>query len=425
MEQKLQIRSPRRGNGKMRCVALVGFSIVLYSSAVVGAENGQRAAEIADVTGDPPPARQPIQQDPADLEAMPPPGNADILGICISDETGNRCKNLAELTNQYDNVIVINKSPHVQKMRVYRFGQTVLTAPVSTGKEAYSCEWMKDSDGWTRREPVWRGTPTGFYVADHLDIDHYSSQFQNARMTYAAFFTSGVATHQAPPGTESLLGERTDSHGCVRMRAADAAQVFKWVLWSGQNPDLNHPGLDGFTGKCPDGSRCSVDERTKMFLPQVKEMLREGSENQLGRNGEATSFPQNDKVEVDDVNPVNGEPVKNKPKKRFRTLYVVECIEPDGTDCSVKDRKEKPSCILQAHHYDFWGRTPYDQRGRALIDGAGNPLVDQAGRMVQYDPTGAPHYERSSPQPRGGYPRTRNQDQGFNPFDGLRHLFGG
>ena len=47
-------------------------------------------------------------------------------------------------------------------------------------------------------------------------------------MPYSVFFEPGIATHQAPAGTEGKLGSRA-SGGCVRMHPNAAPIIFKTV----------------------------------------------------------------------------------------------------------------------------------------------------------------------------------------------------
>lgn len=72
--------------------------------------------------------------------------------------------------------------------------------PVNTGKSGYR-------------------TPTGNFTVQWKDIDHLSREFNNAPMPYSTFFTSnGIAFHQGNIAYES--------HGCIRMRMADAQAFF-------------------------------------------------------------------------------------------------------------------------------------------------------------------------------------------------------
>jgi hypothetical protein len=70
--------------------------------------------------------------------------------------------------------------------------------PVTTGKAGYE-------------------TPPGTFRVSFKDIDHRSSQFNNAPMPYSVFFNGGIAFHQG-----SL---KAKSHGCVHLSNA-AAKTF-------------------------------------------------------------------------------------------------------------------------------------------------------------------------------------------------------
>jgi lipoprotein-anchoring transpeptidase ErfK/SrfK len=60
-------------------------------------------------------------------------------------------------------------------------------------------------------------TPPGTFHVGWKDIDHLSSEFDDAPMPYSVFFNGGIAFHQ---GSLSAL-----SHGCIHL-SRSAAQTF-------------------------------------------------------------------------------------------------------------------------------------------------------------------------------------------------------
>jgi hypothetical protein len=72
-------------------------------------------------------------------------------------------------------------------------------------------------------------TPRGVYHPVSLQAMHYSHEYDMAPMPHSIFFHGGYAIH----GTyEAGLG-RPESHGCVRLSAAHAAQLFSMVKADG------------------------------------------------------------------------------------------------------------------------------------------------------------------------------------------------
>ncbi|PPK70228.1 L,D-transpeptidase [Actinokineospora auranticolor] len=61
-------------------------------------------------------------------------------------------------------------------------------------------------------------TPPGTFKVGWKDIDHKSSEFNNAPMPYSVFFNGGIAFHQG-----SL---KVQSHGCIHLSAAAAKMYF-------------------------------------------------------------------------------------------------------------------------------------------------------------------------------------------------------
>ncbi|OLF15654.1 L,D-transpeptidase [Actinophytocola xanthii] len=75
----------------------------------------------------------------------------------------------------------------------------------------------------THGRPGWE-TPPGTFSVGWKDIDHLSSEFDNAPMPYSVFFNGGIAFHE---------GSLTDlSHGCIHLSNA-AAQTYYEALQVG------------------------------------------------------------------------------------------------------------------------------------------------------------------------------------------------
>ena len=68
-------------------------------------------------------------------------------------------------------------------------------------------------------------TPTGRFIMQRMDADHFSDEYDQAPMPYAIFFSRGLAIHGA---TQPGLG-RPASHGCVRLSVDHARELYEWV----------------------------------------------------------------------------------------------------------------------------------------------------------------------------------------------------
>jgi lipoprotein-anchoring transpeptidase ErfK/SrfK len=69
----------------------------------------------------------------------------------------------------------------------------------------------------THGRPGWR-TPPGSFRVGWKDIDHKSSEFDNAPMPYSVFFNGGIAFH------EGSLSE--ESHGCIHLSGGAARTYY-------------------------------------------------------------------------------------------------------------------------------------------------------------------------------------------------------
>jgi len=107
-----------------------------------------------------------------------------------------------------------------QRMTVIPPDGRVQVWPVATGREGLE-------------------TPPGRYVIIWKDKDHKSSEYDDAPMPFAMFFTKGYAIHATfEPG----LG-RPASHGCVRL-ALDKARLLFDMLQEGDEIQIIQPPKD-------------------------------------------------------------------------------------------------------------------------------------------------------------------------------------
>ena len=145
-------------------------------------------------------------------------------------------------------VVVINKANtgnDRQTLRVYQNQKVILLTKVSSGREEYEkgCNPGQDpkKDHCSKRA-YWSTTPVGHFDVDEL-VENYFSNLWQTWMPYAVFFESGIATHQAPAGTEGKLGSRA-SGGCVRMHPNMAPVLFSYVQKAGKGlvPKVNRDG---------------------------------------------------------------------------------------------------------------------------------------------------------------------------------------
>lgn len=138
---------------------------------------------------------------------------------------------------EFKNVIVINKAntgTDKQTLRLYVDGKMKEFTRVSSGRENFEkgCSPGQEpkKDHCSLRS-YWSTTPNGYFDVQKLDKNYYSNLWQTW-MPYSVFFDSGIATHQAPPGTEVKLGNRA-SGGCVRLHPSMAPVIFDYVERAG------------------------------------------------------------------------------------------------------------------------------------------------------------------------------------------------
>lgn len=146
-------------------------------------------------------------------------------------------------------VIVVNKSKvgiEAQTIKVFEYGKLIITDKVSTGRDAFESAGEHGS-----KMDAWTVTPTGYYTPEYLDKDHKSSAYGGkwswlkggVKMPYAIFFNGGIALHERPKGTESMLGKNA-SGGCVRLSDTLASDLFLRVQETAgsRNPRFNVDG---------------------------------------------------------------------------------------------------------------------------------------------------------------------------------------
>lgn len=107
--------------------------------------------------------------------------------------------------------VLINIDKSSQRMSVIVDGSVVHSFVVSTGRAGY-------------------GTPNGSYRPQWLARSWFSKKYYNSPMPYSIFFHGGFAIHGSY--AISQLGGPA-SHGCVRLRPANAATLFALVQREG------------------------------------------------------------------------------------------------------------------------------------------------------------------------------------------------
>lgn len=179
-----------------------------------------------------PTAQAQVWEDSSNAEVNAPPSEPQIRTFQESD-----FQNYPWL-KEFTNVIVVNKSnsgSDRQSIKLYVNGTLTLISKVSTGREKYEAGCKPGQDPKTDHCSVrayWSTTPVGYFDVDKL-VENYFSNLWKTWMPYAVFFESGIATHQAPAGTEGKLGQRA-SGGCVRLHPNVAPVIYKTVQDAGQ-----------------------------------------------------------------------------------------------------------------------------------------------------------------------------------------------
>ncbi len=83
-------------------------------------------------------------------------------------------------------------------------------------------------------------TPTGSFIVQRLDADHFSDEYDQAPMPFAIFFSRGLAIHGTYQGG---LG-RPASHGCVRLSVDHARELYDWVEQYGGSIEISGHGAN-------------------------------------------------------------------------------------------------------------------------------------------------------------------------------------
>jgi hypothetical protein len=175
----------------------------------------------------------------------------------------------------FDVVVVVDKSPSVQRATIYRDGKVERVAKVSTGREQVELVDPSKSGSHSLTHDTVTQTYTGYFTPTLLDIDHVSNSYQDAKMPWSVFFNlpEGEATHQAPGGTEGHLGHRA-SGGCVRMFAKDARDLFWWVRMTGGPFTANELGKRQFVSESRQW--LALGHKPNDALPQIPRFSRTG-----------------------------------------------------------------------------------------------------------------------------------------------------
>jgi lipoprotein-anchoring transpeptidase ErfK/SrfK len=107
-------------------------------------------------------------------------------------------------------LVTIDKS--TQRMTVQVDGSVRWVWPVSTGRLGHD-------------------TPSGHYTAFRMEADHFSKEWDDAPMPHSIFFSP--AGHAIHGSFETRRIGAPASHGCVRLRPANAAQLYDLVEQEG------------------------------------------------------------------------------------------------------------------------------------------------------------------------------------------------
>lgn len=137
-------------------------------------------------------------------------------------------------TKEFRYVVVVNKAntgKEAQTVKIYEYGVKIRQEKVSTGRDGFERKGENHA-----KNDSWTVTPTGYYTPTWLSKDHRSSAYGGrfswlvggTKMPFAIFFNGGIALHEAPKGTEGMLGKKA-SGGCVRLPSSIAEDLFMRV----------------------------------------------------------------------------------------------------------------------------------------------------------------------------------------------------
>lgn len=113
----------------------------------------------------------------------------------------------------FADALVARINVSTQTMTVSMDGRVLHRWPVSTARRGYV-------------------TPRGSWRPKRLHRMWYSSKYENSPMPYSVFYNGGYAIHGT--GAVRHLG-RPASHGCVRLRIANAAEFYALVREVGRS----------------------------------------------------------------------------------------------------------------------------------------------------------------------------------------------
>jgi hypothetical protein len=183
-------------------------------------------------------------------------------------------------------------------------------------------------------------TPTVYAIPTSLDIDHVSGDYEGSAMDHTIMFLEGrgIATHRAPPGSESKLGSRA-SGACVRMDGGHARELFWMVRATGGPITKGELAQDDFS-HCYIIPKEQVERKENCIAVarERRQTLNFRNELKLAQISGFQTYPEWQEVPrltedgrclfpgVDEKNPVAGDCNKEGflTTKGYRTLYIVE-----------------------------------------------------------------------------------------------------
>ena len=105
-------------------------------------------------------------------------------------------------------------------------------------------------------------TPTGRFIVQRMDAEHFSDEYDQAPMPFAIFFSRGLAIHGT---SERGLGSPR-SHGCVRLSIPNARELYSWVEQYGAAIEIS--GQAGAAADLGDEGRASRRRARKGGRPR-------------------------------------------------------------------------------------------------------------------------------------------------------------
>lgn len=287
----------------------------------------------------------------------------------------------------FDLIVVINRHETGQYLDAYYKGQWVKHTEVSSAKEAYV--QSKNLDGSVHTS--FAHTPEGYYPVKPyaLRIDHHSNEFAFSYMPFAVFFDqdNGLATHQAPPGTEDRLGIRA-SHGCVRMPREEAIDLFFTVAMTGGPFQPSN-----FSGECPSkynydyNCLAAASRNTENDRRLVSRALELGAAKGLRPYSEMPLIPKVTRYGRPILNPVTNQWDN---ERGYRTLYILisqpvpkdtpKIPENSPQDLFIGIPYADDACVTIAKKSKTsWGKPQQLLREKCLFEPSGPPIGNFGG----------------------------------------------